>query len=116
MIKGKQTNISDRHYYSFENSKMIGNNGHTLVKDNFKYPKKFYYFIHTQKRDSKTNCKTLKNQRDFYNLNPGSLHQAINLMNNRGILFLDRHQYDFGSHAFYIIDNKRISLGMKELC
>ena len=50
---------------------LVGNNTPVFfVKD----PKKFGDFIHTQKRDPRTNCKSPTMMWDFWSLNPESLH------------------------------------------
>ena len=53
---------------------LVGNNTPIFfIKD----PKKFSDFIHTQKRDPYTNCKSPTMMWDFWSLNPESLHQVI---------------------------------------
>src|SRR5215475_13577025 len=60
---------------------LVGNNTPIFfVKD----PKKFGDFIHTQKRDPRTNCKSPTMMWDFWSLNPESLHQVMILMSDRG--------------------------------
>src|SRR5256885_1628813 len=59
---------------------LVGNNTPVFfVKD----PKKFGDFIHTQKRDPRTNCKSPTMMWDFWSLNPESLHQVLILMSDR---------------------------------
>ncbi|KKP52814.1 MAG: Catalase [candidate division TM6 bacterium GW2011_GWF2_33_332] len=86
---------------------LAGNNTPVFfIKD----PKKFSHFIHTQKRDPKTNCKSPTMMWDFFSLNPESLHQVIILMSDRGTPFSYRHMHGFGSHTFSLFNknNKRI--------
>ena len=85
---------------------LVGNNTPIFfVKD----PKKFGDFIHTQKRDPRTNCKSPTMMWDFWSLNPESLHQVLFLMSDRGTPFSYRHMHGFGSHTFSLInaDNQR---------
>ncbi len=81
---------------------LVGNNTPVFfIKD----PKKFSHFIHTQKRDPKTNCKSPNMMWDFWSLNPESLHQVIILMSNRGTPQSYRHMHGFGSHTFSMINH-----------
>ncbi len=86
---------------------LAGNNTPVFfIKD----PKKFSHFIHTQKRDPKTNCKSPTMMWDFFSLNPESLHQVIILMSDRGTPYSYRHMHGFGSHTFSLFNknNERI--------
>ncbi|HEY5122987.1 MAG TPA: catalase [Ignavibacteria bacterium] len=86
---------------------LAGNNTPVFfIKD----PKKFSHFIHTQKRDPKTNCKSPTMMWDFFSLNPESLHQVLILMSDRGTPFSYRHMHGFGSHTFSLFNknNERI--------
>ncbi|MGV3557131.1 catalase [Larkinella arboricola] len=86
---------------------LVGNNTPVFfVKD----PKKFSDFIHTQKRDPRTNCKSATMMWDFWSLNPESLHQVLLLMSDRGTPFSYRHLNGYGSHTFSLInaDNERV--------
>jgi catalase len=71
------------------------------VKD----PKKFPDFIHTQKRDPRTNTKSPTMMWDFWSLNPESLHQVLFLMSDRGTPYGYRHMHGFGSHTFSLINS-----------
>lgn len=71
-----------------------------FVKD----PKKFPDFIHTQKRDPKTNCKSPTMMWDFWSLNPESLHQVLFLMTDRGTPNGYRFLHGYGSHTFSLIN------------
>ncbi|MND28813.1 Catalase [compost metagenome] len=88
------------------NYDLVGNNTPVFfIKD----PKKFGDFIHTQKRDPFTNCKSATMMWDFWSLNPESLHQVLILMSDRGTPYGYRHMDGFGSHTFSFInkDNER---------
>lgn len=80
---------------------LVGNNTPVFfVKD----PKKFSDFIHTQKRDPYTNCKSATMMWDFWSLNPESLHQVMILMSDRGTPHGYRHMHGYGSHTFSMIN------------
>jgi catalase len=82
---------------------LVGNNTPVFfIKD----PKKFSEFIHTQKRDPYTNCKSPTMMWDFWSLNPESLHQVTILMSSRGTPYGYRHMDGFGSHTFSMINAK----------
>jgi catalase len=95
-------------FYTEEgNWDLAGNNTPVFfIKD----PKKFSHFIHTQKRDPKTNCKSPTMMWDFFSLNPESLHQVLILMSDQGTPFSYRHMHGFGSHTFSLFNknNERI--------
>jgi len=76
---------------------LVGNNTPIFfIKD----AKKFSDFIHTQKRDPRTNCKSPTMMWDFFSLNPESLHQVLILFSDRGTPYGHRHMHGFGSHTF----------------
>ncbi|WP_069660566.1 catalase [Arcticibacter eurypsychrophilus] len=82
---------------------LVGNNTPVFfIKD----AKKFSDFIHTQKRDPRTNCKSATMMWDFWSLNPESLHQVTILMSDRGTPYSFRHMHGFGSHTFSLINEK----------
>jgi len=86
---------------------LVGNNTPVFfIKD----AKKFSDFIHTQKRDPRTNCKSATMMWDFWSLNPESLHQIMILFSDRGTPYSYRHMHGFGSHTFSMInaDNERV--------
>ncbi|MEO8772633.1 MAG: catalase [Ferruginibacter sp.] len=86
---------------------LVGNNTPVFfIKD----PKKFGDFIHTQKREPRTNCKSPTMMWDFWSLNPESLHQVMILMSDRGTPYGYRHMDGFGSHTFSMInaDNEKV--------
>lgn len=80
---------------------LVGNNTPVFF---LKDPKKFSHFIHTQKRDPRTHCKSPTMMWDFFSLNPESLHQVIILMSDRGTPYGFRHMHGFGSHTFSMIN------------
>ncbi|MEO6232068.1 MAG: catalase [Ferruginibacter sp.] len=80
---------------------LVGNNTPVFfIKD----PKKFSDFIHTQKRDPRTNCKSPTMMWDYWSLNPESLHQVLILMSDRGTPYGYRHMNGYGSHTFSMIN------------
>lgn len=86
---------------------LVGNNTPVFfIKD----PKKFSDFIHTQKRDPRTNCKSPTMMWDFWSLHPESLHQVLILMSDRGTPYSYRHMNGYGSHTFSMVNknNERV--------
>lgn len=82
---------------------LVGNNTPVFfIKD----PKKFPDFIHTQKRDPKTNMKSKTMMWDYWSLNPESLHQVIILFSDRGTPDGYRRMNGYGSHTFSMINEK----------
>lgn len=98
-------------FYTEEgNWDLVGNNTPVFfVKD----PKKFSDFIHTQKRDPYTNCKSATMMWDFWSLNPESLHQVMIVMSDRGTPYGYRHMDGFGSHTFSMINDKNERVWVK---
>jgi len=89
---------------------LVGNNTPVFfVKD----PKKFSDFIHTQKRDPRTNLKSATMLWDFWSLNPESMHQVMILMSERGTPYTYRHMDGFGSHTFSLINDKNERVWVK---
>jgi len=95
-------------FYTEEgNWDMVGNNTPVFfVRD----PYKFQMFIHTQKRDPKTNMRDMDMQWDFWSLCPESLHQVTILFSDRGIPATLRNMNGYGSHTYSLInaDDERI--------
>ena len=91
-------------FYTEEgNWDLVGNNTPVFfIKD----AKKFPDFIHTQKRDPKTNLKSPTMMWDFWSLNPESLHQVMILFSDRGTPDGYRFMHGFGSHTFSMINKK----------
>ncbi len=86
---------------------LVGNNTPVFfIKD----AKKFPDFIHTQKRDPKTNLKNPTMMWDYFSLNPESLHQVIILFSDRGTPDGYRKMDGFGSHTFSMVnsDNEKV--------
>jgi len=89
---------------------LVGNNTPVFfIKD----PKKFGDFIHTQKRDPSTNCKSPTMMWDFWSLNPESLHQVMILMSDRGTPHGYRHMNGYGSHTFSMINGNNEKVWVK---
>lgn len=91
-------------FYTKEgNWDLVGNNTPVFfVRDAYKFPD----FIHTQKRDPKTNLRSNNAQWDFWTLVPESLHQVTILMSDRGIPASFRNMHGFGSHTYSLINDK----------
>ncbi len=89
-------------FYTDEgNWDLIGNNTPVFfVRDPFKFPD----FIHTQKRDPKTNLRNPVAVWDFWSLSPEAIHQITILFSDRGIPKTYRHQHGFGSHTYSFIN------------
>ena len=68
-----------------------------------KDPLKFTDFIHTQKREARSNRKSPTMMWDYWSLNPESLHQVTILMSDRGTPY--RHMHGYGSHTFSLIND-----------
>ena len=89
---------------------LVGNNTPVFfIKD----AKKFPDFIHTQKRDPKTNLKSPTMMWDFWSLNPESLHQVMILFSDRGTPDGYRFMHGFGSHTFSMINKKNEKIWVK---
>ena len=91
-------------FYTEEgNWDIVGNNTPVFfVRDPYKFPD----FIHTQKRDPKTNLRNPTAMWDFWSLSPESLHQVTILFSDRGIPKSLRHVHGFGSHTYSFINAK----------
>jgi len=91
-------------FYTEEgNWDMVGNNTPVFfVRD----PYKFANFIHTQKRDPKTNLRENDMQWDFWSQCPESLHQVTILFSDRGIPVSYRNINGYGSHTYSMINDK----------
>ena len=85
-------------FYTDEgNWDLVGNNTPVFfVRD----PYKFQMFIHTQKRDPKSNLRSNDMQWDFWSQCPESLHQVTILFSDRGIPASLRQMHGFGSHTY----------------
>lgn len=89
-------------FYTNEgNWDIVGNNTPVFfIRD----PQKFPDFIHSQKRDPKTNLRNPVAQWDFWSLSPESLHQITILMSDRGLPKSYRTLQGFGSHTYSFIN------------
>ena len=82
---------------------MVGNNTPVFfVRDPYKFPD----FIHTQKRDPKTNLRNMTAAWDFWSLSPESLHQVTILFSDRGLPTSYRHVNGYGSHTYSFYNAK----------
>jgi catalase len=91
-------------FYTEEgNWDMVGNNTPVFfIRDAYK----FSDFIHTQKRDPKTNMRSATAMWDFWSLSPESLHQVTILFSDRGLPQGYRFVNGFGSHTYSFINAK----------
>ena len=91
-------------FYTNEgNWDLVGNNTPVFfVRD----PYKFANFIHTQKRDPKTNLRDNDMQWDFWSQCPESLHQITTLFSDRGIPASYRNINGYASHTYSFINDK----------
>ncbi len=82
---------------------MVGNNTPVFfIRD----PYKFSDFIHTQKRDPKTNMRSNTAMWDFWSLSPESLHQVTILFSDRGLPTGYRNVNGYGSHTYSFLNDK----------
>jgi len=89
-------------FYTDEgNWDLVGNNTPVFfIRD----PLKFANFIHTQKREPKSNLRNNDMQWDFWSQTPESLHQVTILFSDRGIPASYRTMHGYGSHAYSMIN------------
>jgi len=89
-------------FYTEEgNWDMVGNNTPTFfIRDAIKFPD----FIHTQKRDPRTNAKRDFAQWDFWSQVPEALHQVTILFSERGIPRGIPFMNGYGSHTYSFIN------------
>nr|WP_314545536.1 catalase [uncultured Massilia sp.] len=91
-----------RFYTEDGNWDVVGNNTPVFfLKDGIKFPD----FIHTQKRDPKSNLKSAQMMFDFWSRTPESLHQVTTLFSSRGTPDGYRHMHGFGSHTYSLIND-----------
>lgn len=94
-------------FYTQEgNWDMVGNNTPVFFLND---PIKFPDFIHSQKKDPRTNLPNPANAFEFWANHPQSLHQMTILMSDRGIPLSYRHVHGFSSHtlSFYNAKGER---------
>ncbi|WP_259781155.1 catalase [Aestuariispira ectoiniformans] len=90
-----------RFYTEEGNWDIVGNNTPVFfVRDPYKFPD----FIHTQKRDPRTNLRNSTAMWDFWSLSPESLHQVTILFSDRGLPRSYRHMNGYGSHTYSFIN------------
>lgn len=89
-------------FYTEEgNWDLVGNNTPVFfIRDAIKFPD----FIHTQKRDPETNCKSDLMQWDFWSQVPEALHQITVLFSDRGIPKGIPFMNGYGCHTFSFIN------------
>ena len=88
------------------NFDLVGNNTPVFFLND---PIKFPDFIHSQKKDARTNLPNPANAFEYWASHPQSLHQMTILMSDRGIPLSLRHMHGFGSHtmSFWNKDGER---------
>ncbi|MBN1561873.1 catalase [candidate division KSB1 bacterium] len=91
-------------FYTEEgNWDLVGNNTPVFfIRDAIKFPD----FIHSQKRDPKTNTRSDTMQWDFWSRVPESLHQVTILMSDRGLPKGIPFMNGYGSHTYSFINAK----------
>ncbi|MCB5186270.1 catalase [Methylobacillus gramineus] len=89
------------------NFDLVGNNTPVFFLND---PIKFPDFIHSQKKDPRTNLPNPANAFEFWANHPQSLHQMTILMSDRGIPASYRHMHGFSSHtlSFWNEQGKRV--------
>ena len=88
-------------YTAQGNWDLVGNNTPVFfVRDPLKFPD----FIHTQKRDPRSNLRNPVAMWDFWSQSPESLHQVTTLFSDRGIPKSYRHMHGFGSHTYSFLN------------
>lgn len=93
--------FSVKFYTEEGNWDIVGNNTPVFfLRDPLKFPD----FIHTQKRDPRTNTRNPVAAWDFWSRHPESLHQVTILMSDRGLPQNYRQMHGFGSHTFSFIN------------
>lgn len=95
--------FSLKFYTEDGNWDVVGNNTPVFfIRDAIKFPD----FIHTQKRDPRSNLKPSQMKWDFWSHSPESLHQVTILFSDRGIPDGYRHMHGYGSHTYSLINSK----------
>lgn len=90
-------------YTSEGNYDMVGNNTPVFfLRDAIKFPD----FIHSQKKNPRTNLPDPAAMYEFWANHPQSLHQLTILMSDRGIPASYRHMHGFSSHTFSFWNEK----------
>lgn len=108
---GQDSNDMERDVHGFSvkfyteqgNWDMVGNNTPVFfIRD----PSKFPDFIHTQKKDPRSNLVNWQNRWEFWALHPESFHQVTILLSDRGIPASLRHMHGFSSHTLSFFNDK----------
>jgi catalase len=84
-------------YTSQGNFDLVGNNTPVFFLND---PMKFPDFVHSQKKNPRTNLPDPAAMYEFWANHPQSLHQMTILMSDRGIPRSLRHMNGYGSHTF----------------
>lgn len=98
--------VAMKFYTEEGNFDLVGNNTPVFfIRD----PALFPDFVHTQKRDPRTNMRCSTTAWKFWSEHPESLHQVTILMSDRGIPTGYRNMNAYGSHTYSFInkDNER---------
>ena len=91
-------------FYTDEgNFDLVGNNTPVFFLND---PLKFPDFVHSQKKNPKTNLPDAARMYEFWANHPQSLHQITILMSDRGIPFSWRHMNGYGSHTYGVWNSK----------
>lgn len=80
---------------------IVGNNTPVFfLRDPYKFPD----FIHTQKRDPRSNLRNPTAMWDYWSRSPEAMHQITILFSDRGLPTSYRHINGYGSHTFSFIN------------
>ena len=90
-------------YTTQGNFDLVGNNTPVFFLSD---PIKFPDFIHSQKKDPRTNLPNPAAAYEFWANHPQSLHQITILMSDRGIPYSYRHIHGFSSHTLSFWNDK----------
>lgn len=85
------------------NFDLVGNNTPVFFLND---PINFPDFVHSQKKDPRTNLPNPANMFEFWANHPNSLHQMTILMSDRGIPASYRHMHGFSSHTLSFWNDK----------
>jgi catalase len=98
-------------FYTQEgNWDLVGNNTPVFfIADPYKFPD----FVHTQKRDPRTNMRWNTGMWDFWSMTPESLHQTTILFSDRGLPTDLRHINGYGSHTYSFINKDDVRYWVK---
>jgi len=81
---------------------IVGNNTPVFfLRDPYKFPD----FIHTQKRDPRSNLRNSTAVWDYWSKSPEAMHQITILFSDRGLPTSYRHINGYGSHTFSFINS-----------